>query len=133
MSEDKIVEGEFVDGPPPGGRPEKPAKRSGSFFHPLSGAVILAADWVFFGLDVASGFLLLALFSVAAFGVVFAAVSNIQRRLAGDDPQKAALKALIGALAAAVPFPITGTVVGGAIIALSGLPKLDDLLKGPKK
>lgn len=126
--EEKIVEGEVVGGAP---EPQKtPSKRKiSSFFHPLSGVIILGFDWLVFGLDWASGFLMVALLAVATFGVVFAGVSWVQRRLAGDDYKTAALKALIGALAAGIPLPITGTVVGGAIIALSGLSELTKLIR----
>lgn len=89
----------------------------------MSGLVILGVDWLVFGLDWASGFSLVALACAGAFLVVFWAVSNIQRRLAGDSPGLAALKALLGAAAAGVPFPIAGSVVGAAILALSGLPR----------
>jgi len=118
---DKIVEGEVVDGPPP--EPEKPAKAK-SFFHPASGALILGVDWLAFGLDLASEFVALAVVSVLAFVVTFYGVLAIQRRWHGDKPGAAAFKAFLGALAAGVPFPVTGTIVGAAILALSGLPSL---------
>ncbi|HVE14595.1 MAG TPA: phosphoribosylaminoimidazole carboxylase [Elusimicrobiota bacterium] len=95
-----------------------------TFYHPLSGAAILGVDWLAFGADAISGFGLLALTSVAAFAATFWAVYRIQTRMHGDEPGPARLKALIGAIAAGVPFPIGGTVVGGAIMALSGLPLL---------
>jgi len=95
-----------------------------TYFHPLSGAVILGLDWLAFGLDLFSGFAAVAVVSTATFGVTYAAVSTIQRKLHGDDPKTAKKKALIGAAAAGVPFPITGTIVGAAILALSGLPRL---------
>ena len=84
--------------------------------------MILGLDWLAFGADWASGFLLLALTSALTFAVTFAAVAAIQIRLSSDAPRKAYWKAFLGALAAGVPFPITGTVVGAAILVLSGLP-----------
>ena len=91
------------------------------FFHPYSGAVILGIDWIAFGADLPTGFALVALISAAAFAVTFAAVTVIQLR-DGDKPSKAYMKAFLGALAAGVPFPVTGTIVGAWILALSGLP-----------
>jgi hypothetical protein len=110
---DKVVEGEIVGG-----------ARSGPkrFYHPLSGVVILGVDWLAFGLDLFSGFAAIAVASLLAFLVTFYSVLTIQRRLNGDDPGAALLKALIGGLAAGMPFPVTGTILGGFIIALSGLP-----------
>jgi hypothetical protein len=58
---------------------------------------------------------------LAAFGLCFVVVDRIQRRWHGDDPKRARIKALIGAAAAGAPFAITGTVVGGLILVLSGL------------
>lgn len=118
MSEEREVEGEVVDG----SRGPTSATKSRSFFHPLSGAIILGIDWLAFGLDLASGFLALAVVSVLSFVVTYVAVDRVQRRLHGDPPRKAALKAFLGALAAGVPFPVTGTIVGAVILALSGLP-----------
>jgi hypothetical protein len=108
-------EGELVDSD------EDRFPKKKSYFHPLSGMVILGLDWLAFGLDFFSGFTALAVVSAATFGVTYAAVNKIQQKLHGDSPKTARKKALIGATAAGVPFPITGTLVGAAIIALSGL------------
>ena len=92
-----------------------------SFFEPMSGMVILGIDWLAFGVELPTEFLITPVTSVLAFGVTFWLVARIQAR-AGDAPGRARIKALLGGLAAGVPFPVTGTVVGAAIIALSGLP-----------
>lgn len=89
----------------------------------MSGVVILAVDWIAFGIDVPTGFALVALVSAAAFVATFLVVFRIQRR-AGDSPERSCAKAFLGAFAAGVPFPITGTVVGAAILAMSGLPRI---------
>lgn len=96
-----------------------PARRS--FFHPASGAAILSMDWLFFGLEWTAGPFSIVLMSVFAFVSTFVAVWNIQTRLAGDRPKLAAAKAVFGAAAAGVPFPIAGTAVGALILALSGM------------
>ena len=109
--EGEIVEGEVVQGP----RPRR------TFFHPYSGLVILGVDWLAFGLGLPLPGLLTPVMCLAAFGATFWAVLRLQLRQ-GDVPGWAYLKAFFGALAAGVPFPITGTVVGAAILMLSGLP-----------
>ncbi len=114
----KAVEGEVVRDAEPS-RPEGPPART--FFHPLSGLVILGVDWLAFGADFFSGFVMLGAVSIAAFTAVYLAVVEVQTRLAGDSRRAARWKALLGALAAGVPFPVTGTIVGSAILALSGL------------
>jgi hypothetical protein len=98
--------------------PQKPR----TFFHPFSGFAILAFDWIFFGTDIPSVMIFLPITCMAAFGVTFITVYKIQQKLHGDDIGWARAKALIGAVAAAVPFPIAGTIVGAAILFHSGLP-----------
>ncbi len=121
MSDDKVVEGEVFGGAPQA--PEPSGKRR-SFYHPLSGVVILGVDWLAFGMDLFSGFIAFAVVSALAFVVTFYVVLAIQRRWHDDKPGAAIVKALLGASAAGVPFPITGTIVGAAIVALSGLPSM---------
>lgn len=91
------------------------------FFQRASGAAILTVDWLCFGLEWQLGPLSMAAMSVAAFVATYAVVWKVQTRLGGDDARRAHAKALLGALAAGAPFPVTGTVVGGLILALSGL------------
>ena len=91
------------------------------FFQRASGAAILIVDWLCFGLEWELGPVSMAVMSLAAFAVTYAVVWKLQTRLGGDDARRAHGKAFLGALAAAVPFPVTGTVIGGTILALSGL------------
>ncbi len=102
--------------------PEIVAAGKPSFFHPLSGAIILAVDWLAFGLDLFSDFAALLVVGVVAFAATYYGVYWTQARLRGDSPKTARWKAFLGGLAAGVPFPITGTIVGAAILTLSGLP-----------
>lgn len=96
-----------------------PARKA--FFHRASGAAILSIDWLCFGLEWQLGPVSMAAMSAAAFLAAYAAVWRIQTSLGGDDARRAHGKALLGALAAGVPFPVAGTAVGGLILALSGL------------
>lgn len=95
-----------------------------TFYHPLSGLAILGIDWAFFGLGWELGPLSMVAASVAAFVSCFAVVRRVQSRWGGDDPDRARLKALLGAAAAGVPFAIGGTVLGVLILTLSGLKSL---------
>ena len=103
---------------------EPPVPDRPTFYHPVSDAAILAVDWACFGLEWGLGPVSVVVMSVAAFVSTYAVVWRAQERLRGDPPRLAHAKALAGALAAAVPFPITGTIVGATIIALSGLTRL---------
>ena len=116
---DEPVDAEVVAPRPPA---KTGAEAPRTFFHPLSGLVILGVDWLAFGIDLPTEFLLTPVVSAAAFAVTFWAVSRIQKRQ-GDEPRWVMFKAVLGAVAAAVPFPVTGTVVGTAILLLSGLPR----------
>ena len=108
---------------------KSPVESPRTFFHPLSGLTILLVDWLAFGLDVPTGFLFLLVTSLAAFAVTFAGVYWIQRKESADTPSRARWKALLGAIAAGVPFPVTGTVLGAGILLLSGLPSSFKLKK----
>ena len=110
---------EIVSGSPPDARSVQDRKRT--FFHPLSGLVILGVDWLAFGIDLPTEFLFTPFVCLLAFGVTFWAVARIQVR-DGDGWKSAYSKAFLGAVAAGVPFPVTGTIVGVAILILSGLP-----------
>ena len=101
-------------------RPEAPRPRS--FFHPWSGVTILAVDWLAFGTEAPAGLVAEPLICLAAFCLTFWAVARIQRHEAGDSDRAACFKALLGAVAAGLPFPVTGTILGTAILVLSGLP-----------
>jgi hypothetical protein len=92
-----------------------------TFFHPMSGAVLLGVDWLCFGFEWELGPASMAVMCLAAFAGTYVAVERIQRERHGDAPGVARAKALAAALAAGVPFPVAGTVVGGLILALSGL------------
>jgi hypothetical protein len=118
-SEPEDKPAEIVSSSPPNAHPVQDRKRT--FFHPLSGLVILGVDWLAFGLDLPTEFLFTPLVSLVAFGVTFWAVAKIQMR-DGDDRKHAYFKAFLGAVAAGVPFPVTGTIVGATILLLSGLP-----------
>ena len=100
---------------------EAPVPVKPTFFHPASGAAILAMDWACFGLEWELGPVSMAVMSAVAFVATYAVVWRVQSKLRGDPSRLAHAKAFAGALAAAVPFPVTGTIVGGTILALSGL------------
>ena len=92
-----------------------------SFFHPLSGAAILGVDWLCFGLEWELGPVSMVLMSLAAFAGTTLAVYRIQLERHGDKPGVAKAKAVCAGLAAGVPFPVTGTLLGALILTLSGL------------
>ncbi len=94
---------------------------AGALFLPLAGLWVLGWDWLLFSQDV--GTLGLATPLTVIFGFFAGAIGtyHIQRRFAGDDKSRAWVKALLAGLIVGVPFPLAGTVIGGWILAKSGL------------
>lgn len=92
--------------------------------HPMSGAAILGLDWLLFSGNVLSGGLSTPLVMVLGFGIGGAAVSAIQRFRAKDGVGASILKGLGAGCVVGAPLPIGGTVVGGTVLALSGLSRL---------
>ena len=108
--------------PPPVNTHPAPFAGLRTFYHPASGVVILALDWLAFGTDLLTGFLALPWMCVLAFAVSFPLILAIQLKWTGDALPAAFGKAFLGAFMVGLPFPITGTILGAAILALSGLP-----------
>jgi hypothetical protein len=108
--------------PPP--VPSHPGPFAGlrTFYHPTSGVVILALDWLVFGTDFVTGFLALPWMCVLGFIASFPLILAIQLKWTRDALPAALGKAFLGAFMVGLPFPITGTILGAAILALSGLP-----------
>jgi hypothetical protein len=93
-----------------------------TFYHPASGVVILLLDWLIFGTDLLTGFLALPWMCVVGFLASFPLVLAVQLKWTRDTLPAALGKAFLGAFMVGLPFPITGTILGAAILALSGLP-----------
>ncbi len=107
--------------PPPVNNPV-PFAGLRTFYHPASGVVILGIDVLVFGPEMLSGFLDLPIMCVLAFLATFPLVYLIQWKWAKDTMAASFGKAFLGAFLAGLPFSIAGTVLGAAVIALSGLP-----------
>lgn len=93
--------------------------------HPVSGAIILALDWLFFGSNLLSGGALTILWSFLGFGFGGLAVLLVQKRLQHDSTRASLWKGLLAGVAVGLPFPIAGTALGAFVLTLSGL----DMLK----
>jgi hypothetical protein len=95
-----------------------------TWFHPASGLLILALDWLLFSggvltLGISTPLLLILAALLAAGGV-----TGLQRRYGNDGRRASLLKGLVGGIAVGLPLPIAGTGVGGLVLALSGLNRL---------
>jgi hypothetical protein len=110
---------------PPGQPAGSPPPFAGlrTFYHPASGVVILGIDVLVFGPEMLSGFLDLPVMCALAFFTTLPLVWVIQSRWAKDTASAAFGKAFLGAFLAGLPFSIAGTLLGAAVLALSGLPQ----------
>jgi hypothetical protein len=113
-------------------------KSSSSFLHPAAGGLILGADWLLFGGTVSTGGLAMPVTATLGFLVGSIGTTLTQRFLAEEGWGKSIAKGFLAGLAVGAPMPIGGTVVGGAVLASSGLNQLRDraaqaVLEGPKK
>lgn len=96
----------------------------GSFLHPAAGGLILGLDWLLFSSEAATGGLALPLAVPLGFVVGGIGTCCIQRFWAKERWGRALLKGFLGGIVVGLPFPIGGTLVGGAVLASSGLDQL---------
>ena len=97
--------------------------------HGLSALILVAVDSLWLPVDLLWPIIPLAI--PACFAAVFVPTYLIQRHLKNDSKGRALTFATILAVLAAIPTPITGTPVGFALLAWTGLGKL--LGRSPSK
>jgi hypothetical protein len=101
---------------PTGTPPEGPP------IHSLSALILVAVDSLWLPVDLLPPIILLAI--PACFVAVFVPTFLIQKHLKGDSNGRALTFATVLAVLAAIPTPITGTPIGLALLAWTGLGKL---------
>jgi hypothetical protein len=107
--------------PQPVSPPPSPAAGSRPI-HALSALILIAVDSLWAVFDWAPPIWVLAI--PLCFAAVFVPVYLIQRHLRGDSRGRALAFASLLAVLAAIPTPVTGTPVGLALLAWTGLGKL---------
>jgi hypothetical protein len=91
------------------------------FMLPATGLLIMGLDWLLFSEEAASFGLLIPFTSMVGFLAGTIGTYHLQTRHGLDSKPIAALKGLLAGILVAIPFPLAGTMVGGAILASSGL------------
>ena len=91
------------------------------FLLPATGLWILCLDWLLFPKEAATLGLAAPATSIVGFLAGSLGVYHLQRRYALNKRPVACLKALLAGILVGVPFPLAGTLVGGWILATSGL------------
>lgn len=105
---------------------EKTDRVAGSFLHPATGALILGLDWLLFSGTLATGGAALMLAVVLGLTLGGIGTCCIQRFWAKERWSRALMKGVLGGMVVGLPFPIGGTLVGGAVLASSGLDQIRD-------
>jgi hypothetical protein len=94
------------------------------FMLPATGLLIMGLDWLLFSEEAASFGLLIPFTSTVGFLAGSIGTYLLQTRYAFDSKLSACLKGLLAGILVGIPFPLAGTMVGGAILASSGLARL---------
>jgi integral membrane sensor domain MASE1 len=109
--------------PPVAPPPTQPvAPTDGPPIHALSALILVAVDSLWAVFDWVPPVWIVAI--PACFAAVFVPTYLIQRHLKNDSKGRALTFATILAVLAAIPTPVTGTPVGFALLAWTGLGKL---------
>lgn len=110
------------DAPPRAEQPSQPRESDLNLIHPLSAALLIAVDSLWTIADWAV--LAWAATIPLSFAAVFLPSFMIQKHFKKDPPGRAAAVAAFLGVLAAIPTPITGTMVGTLALALAGLRSL---------
>ena len=103
-------------------------KKKKPLLHPWAAGLILGLDWLLFsGTFFSGGSAVLATMSLGFITALIGTVA-VQWKLAGDSGGIAALKGIVAGLVVGAPFPIGGTILGGAILTMAGIDSLRGLL-----
>ena len=98
------------------------------FLLPATGLLIIGLDWLLFPEEAVSAGLSVPLTSLVGFLAGSIGAYHLQRRYALNTRPIALLKSLLAGVLVGVPFPLAGTLVGGWIVATSGLASLKSRL-----
>ena len=98
---------------------------------PLTGIWILALDWLLFSSNVLTAGIATPVVVAIGFFVGGIGTLILQKRVAGDPYWKAMLKAIAAGVVVGVPWPLTGSLLGGWILLAAGLNKAKS--ETPKK
>lgn len=89
--------------------------------HPVSAVMVLLLDNLFFGANALTGGAATPLVCATVFMVTSVGVFTTQKVLAKDRFSSSLAKAMVLGAIAAIPTPISGTIVGASLLAMAGL------------
>jgi hypothetical protein len=88
---------------------------------PATGLWIMGLDWLLFPKEAVTLGLAVPFTSVVGFLAGSIGAYHLQRRYGLNPKPAALLKSLLAGFLVGVPFPLAGTLIGGWILATSGL------------
>jgi hypothetical protein len=88
---------------------------------PATGLLMLGLDWLLFPKEAVSAGLAIPVTSLVGFLLGSFGTYHLQTRYALNTRPAALFKALLAGFFVGVPFPLAGTLVGGWVLATSGL------------
>jgi hypothetical protein len=94
------------------------------FLLPATGLLMLGLDWLLFPKEAVSAGLATPVTSLVGFLLGSFGTYHLQKRYALNTRPAALVKALLAGFFVGVPFPLAGTLVGGWVLATSGLADL---------
>jgi hypothetical protein len=101
------------------------------FLLPATGLLMLGLDWLLFPKEAATAGLAIPITSIVGFLAGSIGAYHLQRRFGLNTRPVAAAKAFLAGFFVGLPFPLAGSLVGGWVLATSGLAELKNrLLKG---
>ena len=110
------------------------AQYTGAPIHPISAILVIVLDYVWTIPEEGALLSVIGLVTVPFLiailaGICFIGVFLVQRYTANDRVGSALAKAFVMSIVAAVPFPVTGTIVGGVLLGWAGLSAANRLLR----
>ncbi|MEO8395094.1 MAG: hypothetical protein ABI700_19005 [Chloroflexota bacterium] len=108
---------------------------TGAPIHPISAIMVIVLDTLWKPVEAGAAISVVGLvtvpFLIAILAIVsFVGVFLVQKFIANDALGSTVAKAFVMSVVVAVPFPVTGTIVGVPLLAWAGLSKVTSLLTG---
>jgi hypothetical protein len=105
--------------------------------HPLGAFVTVVLDWVWASLEIPSTISIALLPTLIPLSLVLGllclvSVAMIQKFVSNDSWSASIAKGLVMGIAAGVPYPVVGTMVGGPLLIWSGIRGIQSLLSAPE-
>lgn len=98
--------------------------------HPLSAFVTIVIDWLWFVVEAPAtlsvvGLVALLPIMLVSITMCFVSVLLVQRFVSRDDWGASIAKGVVMGIAAGVPYPVIGTILGSTLLGWAGIHKIE--------